>query len=196
MLANTVGKPLAQIFSEFEGNADPDSTQGSGDVKYHLGATGVHRAETGEALTVSVSPNPSHLEFVNPVVEGIVRAKQDSLGDAVREKVIFQVSDADPSRWNLALNNAKNIQQDLGKDNVQIEIVAYGPGLAMLKADSKVADRLAGALDSSIGLLACENTMTNQHVSRAEMYGGISYVDAGVVHIMKRQREGWAYLRP
>jgi len=113
-----------------------------------------------------------------------------------KQKVVIQVSDADPAKWNLALNNARNVQQDLGKDNVQIEIVAYGPGLGMLKADSKVADRLAGALDSSIGLLACENTMTNQHVSRAEMYGGISYVKAGVTHIMKRQGEGWAYIRP
>jgi len=96
----------------------------------------------------------------------------------------------------LALNNAKNIQHDLGKDNVQIEIVAYGPGLGMLKADSKVAPRLAEALDNSIGLLACENTMRNTKTTRADMYSGIAYVDAGVVHIMKREREGWAYVRP
>jgi intracellular sulfur oxidation DsrE/DsrF family protein len=120
-----------------------------------------------------------------------------SLGSAQqKQRVIFQVSDADPAKWNLALNNAKNVQEDLGKDNVQIEIVAYGPGLAMLKADSKVADRLAGALDNSVGLLACENTMTNTKVTRADMYGGIAYVKAGVTHIMKRQREGWAYIRP
>jgi len=74
VLANTIGKPLAQIFSEFEGNVDPESTQGSGDVKYHLGATGVHHAPSGETLTVTVAPNPSHLEFVDPVVERMVRA--------------------------------------------------------------------------------------------------------------------------
>jgi intracellular sulfur oxidation DsrE/DsrF family protein len=111
-------------------------------------------------------------------------------------KVVLQVSDADPAKWNLALNNANNIQHDLGKGNVDIEIVAYGPGLAMLKGDSKVADRLAQALDSSIGLMACENTMRNTKVTKDQMYSGISYVDAGVVHIMKRQREGWAYVRP
>jgi 2-oxoglutarate dehydrogenase E1 component len=88
VLANTVGKPLAQIFSEFEGTVDPDSTQGSGDVKYHLGATGTHVAETGERLTVGVAPNPSHLEFVDPVVEGMVRAKQDQLNDNERKQVI------------------------------------------------------------------------------------------------------------
>ncbi|MCW5977386.1 MAG: multifunctional oxoglutarate decarboxylase/oxoglutarate dehydrogenase thiamine pyrophosphate-binding subunit/dihydrolipoyllysine-residue succinyltransferase subunit [Bryobacteraceae bacterium] len=88
VLANVVGKPLTQIFAEFEGDVDPLSTQGSGDVKYHLGATGSHRAPSGRELIVSVSPNPSHLEAVDPVVEGIVRPKQDRRGDAEREKVI------------------------------------------------------------------------------------------------------------
>ena len=110
--------------------------------------------------------------------------------------MVLQVSDADPAKWNLALNNARNVQEDLGKGNVDVEIVAYGPGLNMLKSDSKVADRLAQALDNNIGLMACENTMRNTKVQKSDMYSGISYVDAGVVHIMKRQREGWAYVRP
>ena len=113
-----------------------------------------------------------------------------------KQRVIFQVSDNDPAKWNLALNNARNVQQDLGKDNVEIEIVAYGPGLGMLKAESPVAARLAAALDASVGLLACENTMQNTKVTRADMYGGIRYVQAGVTHLMKRQQEGWAYIRP
>ena len=115
---------------------------------------------------------------------------------AAKQRVIFQVSDNDPAKWQLALNNAKNVQVDLGKDKVQIEIVAYGPGLAMLKADSKVAGGLAAALDDSVGLIACENTMQNNKVTRDEMYGGIAFVQAGVTHIMKRQQEGWAYIRP
>src|SRR6185503_2743995 len=113
-----------------------------------------------------------------------------------KQRVIFQVSDADPAKWNLALNNARNVQADLGKENVQVEIVAYGPGLGMLKADSKVEMRLAQALTENVGLLACENTMTNTKTTKADMYPGISYVMAGVTHIMKRQREGWAYIRP
>src|SRR5579872_7056892 len=88
VLASVVGKPLAQIFSEFEGDIDPASTQGSGDVKYHLGASGVRRSESGKEIVVSVAPNPSHLEAVDPVVEGIVRPKQDRLGDTERERVI------------------------------------------------------------------------------------------------------------
>src|SRR6185503_5906226 len=106
-----------------------------------------------------------------------------------KQRVIFQVSDNDPAKWNLALNNAKNVQTDLGRDNVEIEIVAYGPGLNMLKAGSPVAPRLAGALDDSVGLIACENTMKNTKVKREDMYQGIGYVMAGVTHIMKRQQQ-------
>lgn len=113
-----------------------------------------------------------------------------------RARVIFQVSDNDPARWNVALNNARNVQDELGAKNVDIEIVAYGPGLAMLRDDSKVADRLAQAMDRNIGLYACENTIRNQKLTRADIYGGVKFVEAGVVHLMKRQREGWAYIRP
>jgi uncharacterized protein len=111
-------------------------------------------------------------------------------------RLILQVSDRDKTHWQLALSNARNVQADLGAKNVQIEIVAYGPGLDMLKAESPVAAGLAGALDASVRLIACENTMQTTHVSREDMYGGIAYVQAGVTHIMKRQREGWAYVRP
>ncbi len=88
VLANIVGKPLKQIFSEFEGAVDPSSTQGSGDVKYHLGASGVRQTDSGRSVVVSMAPNPSHLEAVDPVVEGIVRPKQDRLGDRERGRVI------------------------------------------------------------------------------------------------------------
>ena len=79
VLANVVGKSYSQIFQEFEGNQDPRSVQGSGDVKYHLGAEGRYTAPSGATCTVSCAANPSHLEAVDPVLEGIVRAKQDVL---------------------------------------------------------------------------------------------------------------------
>ena len=79
MLANIVGKSYGQIFNEFEGNMDPRSTQGSGDVKYHLGADGVFKSTDGSQIKTSLVANPSHLEAVDPVLEGVVRAKQDVL---------------------------------------------------------------------------------------------------------------------
>jgi len=80
VLANIVGKSYGEIFREFEGDLDPDSVQGSGDVKYHKGATGKFVARSGSELSVTLASNPSHLEAVDPVVEGMVRAKQDALG--------------------------------------------------------------------------------------------------------------------
>jgi 2-oxoglutarate dehydrogenase E1 component len=77
VLANIVGKSYAQIFREFEGNLDPRTAHGSGDVKYHLGAEGGFKTPAGETVAVSLQANPSHLEAVNPVLEGVVRAKQD-----------------------------------------------------------------------------------------------------------------------
>ncbi len=77
VLANVVGKSYSDIFSEFEGNLDPESVQGSGDVKYHKGANGTFHNASGQTIDVSMASNPSHLEAVSPVVEGIVRAKQD-----------------------------------------------------------------------------------------------------------------------
>ena len=79
VLANIVGKSYDQIFREFEGNVDPSTAHGSGDVKYHLGADGTFRGEQGGEVRVSLTSNPSHLEAVDPVVEGIARAKQDLL---------------------------------------------------------------------------------------------------------------------
>ena len=113
-----------------------------------------------------------------------------------RSKVVIQMSDGDAAKWNLALNNAKNIQTDLGAPNVDIEIVTYGPGIAMLKADSAVGNRVGEALAEGIKVFACENTMRGQKLSKADMLPSVSYVPAGVVEIMQKQQQGWAYIRP
>ena len=113
-----------------------------------------------------------------------------------RGKVIFQVSDNDPAKWNLALNNAKNVQQDLGAKKVDIEIVAYGPGIGMLKLDSPVGNRVGEAMASGVKVVACENTMHAQKLAREDMLSKIGYVKAGVVELMQKQRQGYAYIRP
>ena len=77
VLTNVVGKSYDQVFKEFEGAVDPESTQGSGDVKYHLGQVGKYVARSGKEIEVELSANPSHLETVDPIVVGIARAKQD-----------------------------------------------------------------------------------------------------------------------
>ncbi|MGQ0432951.1 MAG: multifunctional oxoglutarate decarboxylase/oxoglutarate dehydrogenase thiamine pyrophosphate-binding subunit/dihydrolipoyllysine-residue succinyltransferase subunit [Microthrixaceae bacterium] len=81
VLTNIVGKSYDQIFKEFEGKVDPESIQGSGDVKYHLGQTGKFVARSGKDIAIELAANPSHLEAVDPVVVGMVRAKQDAIND-------------------------------------------------------------------------------------------------------------------
>jgi multifunctional 2-oxoglutarate metabolism enzyme len=88
VLANTLAKSYEQIFREFEGDIDPNSREGSGDVKYHLGADGVHETPSGTKMKLSLASNPSHLEAVDPIVEGMVRAKQKLLNDRNRSLVI------------------------------------------------------------------------------------------------------------
>lgn len=88
VLSNIIGKEYEKIFSEFEEDINPDAPQGTGDVKYHLGASGQYETIKGKNINVSIASNPSHLEWVNPVVEGVVRAKQTRANDTGRNKII------------------------------------------------------------------------------------------------------------
>ncbi len=124
----------------------------------------------------------------------LAQAKLDKASQLA--KVVIQVSDAEPAKWNLALNNAKNVQEELGVKNVEIEIVAYGPGIGMLKFDAPAASRVGDAVKAGIKVVACENTMRAQKLTKADMNAEVGYVSAGVVEIMQRQAQGWAYIRP
>ena len=88
VLANTVGKNLEQIFREFYGESGTDDPSSSGDVKYHLGAHGVHKTSFGTSVEIELAANPSHLEAVDPVLEGIVRAKQDLKGRDAHDLIL------------------------------------------------------------------------------------------------------------
>ncbi|MGW3814289.1 multifunctional oxoglutarate decarboxylase/oxoglutarate dehydrogenase thiamine pyrophosphate-binding subunit/dihydrolipoyllysine-residue succinyltransferase subunit [Streptomyces sp. NPDC005046] len=92
VLANIVGKSYAQIFREFEGNLDPKSMHGSGDVKYHLGAQGTFTGLDGEQIKVALAANPSHLETVDPIIEGIVRARQDIINKGGTDFTVLPVA--------------------------------------------------------------------------------------------------------
>lgn len=113
-----------------------------------------------------------------------------------KKKVVIQVSDADPKKWALALNNAANVQEDLGRENVEVEIVAYGPGLGMLKLESEVGERVKSALGEGVKVVACENTMRKQKLTQGDMLPDLGYAKAGVVELMSKQAEGYAYIRP
>ena len=117
-------------------------------------------------------------------------------GAAKANRLAMQVSDGDPHRWTLALNNAYNVLNGVAPDAVEIELVVYGPGIAMLKRGSAVSERVASAMKSGIRIVACENTMAGQHLTPADMLAGVGYVPAGAVELMQKQQQGYAYLRP
>ena len=115
---------------------------------------------------------------------------------AAKNKVVFQVSDPEPAKWNLALNNVRNLQTELPDDESDIEVVVYGPGIGMLKADAIIANRVDDAVASGVKVVACEITMKAQKLTRDDMNQKIDYVPAGVVELMHRQQQGYAYIRP
>ena len=111
-----------------------------------------------------------------------------------KERIIIQISTPEQRIWNQALNYVENLQELYGKDNVEIEIVALGWGIGMVKFDSPLATRVAATLTRGAKLQACEVTMSRQKLTKQDMLPDIGYVPAGLGQIIKRQKEGWAYI--
>jgi intracellular sulfur oxidation DsrE/DsrF family protein len=94
------------------------------------------------------------------------------------------------------LANIRNIQAELGTKNVAIAVVAISYGLGMLTADSLAANSVEDALASGVEFIACGNSMTAQQIDKADLAKGVTIAKAGYVELMKRQQQGWTYLRP
>lgn len=119
--------------------------------------------------------------------------------------VLFQINSNDKALMNLVLNNVENVKQEYASMNkkVEIEVVAYGPGLKMLTANSPVAARIQNLSISNpdIGFAACGNTMKKMSKKSGKPiklldFGSIKIVPAGVVRIIERQDQGWHYIKP
>jgi len=114
---------------------------------------------------------------------------------STRERAIFAVSDADPQKWNLTLGNIANAIDGFGTSGVEIELVVYGPGIAMLRKDSPVAAKLAMALKSGVRIAACQNSMRGFNLQATDLVPGAEPVPSGVVELIRRQHAGYAYVR-
>ncbi len=118
---------------------------------------------------------------------------------ADKQKLVIQVSTDDPMTQKLALNNAVNVQKSLGMDNVDVEIVAYGPGLSLLTTKSGEAERVTSLAMQDITFSACANTMARIEQKTGKkpvLLEGVQVVPAGVLRIMELQQQGYAYIRP
>lgn len=114
-----------------------------------------------------------------------------SVPEVVKERLVIQVSDDNPRTWGQAINVADNLQKGYGAANIQIELVAFGMGINMLKAEALVASRLRDADAAGVKVYACENSMERFKLKRADMVETVTYVEAGIQHIIARSKEGW-----
>lgn len=120
----------------------------------------------------------------------------ESADPQAKERVVLQVSDDNPKTWNQALNVVENLQETYGKQNVDVELVAFGFGLGILKLESVAGSRVQDALKSGARIVACEVTMRRQKLTKEDMLPNIGYVPGGVVEIIAKERQGWAVIRP
>ncbi|MBI5752821.1 MAG: DsrE family protein [Hydrogenophilales bacterium] len=115
---------------------------------------------------------------------------------SAKERVAFQISDADPKKLYLALNAAKNVQTTYGRKNAVIEIVAWGPGVNLLTIDSEAGQRIDEAIKNGIKVVVCENTMKSLKLTEADMLPNLKYVPGGILELMQKQKQGYAYILP
>jgi intracellular sulfur oxidation DsrE/DsrF family protein len=122
------------------------------------------------------------------------------MGEAkpAKERVVLQVSDGNPATWNQALNVVENMKASYAKRGVdsEIQIVAFGQGIQMLKDDAVVTNRVRDSMKGGAQMVACENSMGRFKLTKDVMVGGITYSETGVIYIIEKQRQGWAVIRP
>lgn len=132
----------------------------------------------------------------NSTVSGDGNAAGISAKSEKKRGVVVQISENDPAKWDMALINVKNIRKEFPAESMDIEIVAYGPGLEMFKKDSPLEQRLDEAARAGVKLLACGNTMEATRTSREQLNSSVAIVKAGAVEIMQKQEQGYSYIKP
>ncbi len=134
------------------------------------------------------------LSAAGAAVAATEAARAQGSSSTGKERVVIQVSSPDTKLWNQALNYIENLREFYGPDKVEIELVALGLGLGVLKLDSTQGSRVADGLKLGVHVSACEVTMRRQKLGRDDMLPNIGYVPAGLGQVIKRQREGWVYI--
>ena len=110
-------------------------------------------------------------------------------------RVVMQVSNPEPRGWHQTLNNAMALTKNAGRANVQIEIVAIGAGIGVLKYNSPEAKSVDAVLGMGVKVLACGETMKALMLEKDDMLPNIGYVPGGLIEVLDRQRDGWAYVK-
>ena len=124
---------------------------------------------------------------------GVAEAAPPKVG---KNRMVIQINEDDSRKWNTVLGNIHNIRDELAREGASITVVAIGPGLGMLTADSLVANRVQDAIADGVRFVACGRSMQAQQVDKDDLIGGVQITSAGYVELMRLQQRGWAYIRP
>jgi uncharacterized protein len=132
-----------------------------------------------------------------PLAAGPATALAQAAPASDKPRLLIHVSENEPARWNMALGNARNAQDEMGgPGKIDIEIVSNGPSVLMLKSNSPIAERIQDATKSGVKIVACENSMKGLKLAKGDMHPAVGYVPAGIIELTRKQHEGWAYVRP
>lgn len=110
-------------------------------------------------------------------------------------KVLLEVNSANPKSWNNAINTSRQIMQVVGMDKAKVEVIAWGPGIAMLRKTSPVASDVQSLSNYGVEFAACGNTMKAMHMTAADLTEGVTVVPGAIAEIVKRNHEGWAQIK-
>jgi uncharacterized protein len=114
---------------------------------------------------------------------------------APTHRVLFALLSADETDWRITVGNIQNLIKGLQPETVQIEVVAYGPGLSFVKKGSTYEKEIIALMPQNVRFVACENAMRMQHVTVADLIPGVEPVPAGIVEVVKKQEQGWTYIK-
>lgn len=113
-----------------------------------------------------------------------------------QNRVVFHLSEGDAAIWKQAFNNIRNVQKSFSRGNVAVALVINGNAIGVARADSAFAESLSEAVASGIEVIVCENAMKERNLKRDDMHKKLAYTPIGTLDIMKKQQEGWAYIKP
>jgi len=128
-----------------------------------------------------------------------VTALEDKAAEGTTTKLVIQISENDPSKQHLALSNVYNLQKFYGLDNIEIEVVAYGPGISLLYPDGKEASRVRSLMAQDVIFTGCQNTLDTIKAKTGEekkLIEDVGIVRAGIARIIDLQGQGYRYLHP
>jgi intracellular sulfur oxidation DsrE/DsrF family protein len=115
---------------------------------------------------------------------------------AKEHRVVFQVNVGGDNQWDAVIGNIEHVREAFGPQHVQVALVAHGKGLGLLiAAENKHADRIKNLADGGVKFIACENTMKKQGVQKSQLLPFVTTVDSGVAEIIRRQEQGWSYIK-